>query len=217
MRFRHLIVAGVAAGVVSALALAAPAAAKGAQSITVSGPGLAKPVTLPQNHASLNPFTQLTMATKVDHILYGDRTPASAPPSANVGPAYDVVFDFDCALAGPNAACQPVGVKLIAYPFAESGPLISVPAGQKRPYEDKALRTGWFRAGSELRQVMVKVGVPEPARPAAPAAPPAAAPVAAVTTQQPMRLPLLIAAAAGALALLAAAIMTRRSRTSRAV
>jgi len=216
VRFRHLIVAGVAAGVVSALALAAPAAAKGALSITVSGPGLAKPVTLPQNHASLNPFTQLTMATKVDHILYGDRTPASAPPSANVGPAYDVVFDFRCGLADPNAACQPVEVTLIAYPFAEGGPLISVPAGQKSPYEDKALRTGWFRAGSELRQVMVKVGVPEPARPAAaPAAPPA--PVAAVTTQQPTHLPLLIAAAAGALALLAAATITRRSRMNRAI
>ncbi|HZN73862.1 MAG TPA: hypothetical protein VFC00_19515 [Micromonosporaceae bacterium] len=149
MRVRHLVVATLAIAT-GALLFAAPAHAKGALSATITGPGLAAPLRLEVSDKTVIAFNALATAAMVDQITLGDARPTKTALAEQVGPAYQMTYDFG----------RSVEVRLIAYPLAEGGPLISVPAGQRRPFDNAAIPGGWLRGDSVLPLRMVNVGVP---------------------------------------------------------
>jgi hypothetical protein len=154
MRTRHIVAAtfAVAAGV---LLYAAPAQAKGALSATITGPGLATPLRLEPADRTVIAFNALSTAAKVDQLAFGGAQPTTTAPTRVLGPAYQMTYDFG----------RSNELRLVAYPLAEGGPLISVPAGQRRPFDNAAIPGGWLHGGwlhgdTVLALRMVRVGVP---------------------------------------------------------
>ena len=148
MRTRHIVAAtlAVAAGV---LLYAAPAQAKGALSATITGPGLAAPLRLEPTDRTVIAFNALSTAAMVDQLAFGGAQPTRTAPTKELGPAYQMRYDFGS-----------VELRLVAHPLAEGGPLISVPAGQRRPFDNAAIPGGWLRGDTVLALRMVRVGVP---------------------------------------------------------
>jgi hypothetical protein len=197
MRYLAVALAGIAA----ALAVAVPAQAKGALSATITGPGLSTPLRLePKGHEGL--FYAFGAEAKADSLAFGGPLATVQPPQRR-GAAYRIVFDFG----------RGIELRLVAYPFADGGPVVSVPAGQHRPFENAAVESGWFRADLGLPRTMVRLGVPAPPTPSASpwASAAAAAPVPAPPPAD--RRPIVVGAVAGILALsLLAVCRLRRGR-----
>jgi hypothetical protein len=155
----RIVVWAVFAGLAGALALGSPASAKGALSATVTGPGLATPVRLVQGDGPDGQrLDALGEATRVLWVASGNRVEATAPP-AGLGDAYQVVYDVGCHLVVEGGECVRVWLRLLAYPFAAPAPVVVVPAGQTRPYDDTAaLPAGWLYAEPELPGLMETLG-----------------------------------------------------------
>lgn len=155
-------------GLAGSLAFATAAQAKGATTVTVTGPGLASPVRLsqqdgPQGEALL----ALARDIRLDWVALGnpgDMVLDTSAPGDRLGAAYEVTFGFGCVESASGGACEPVEVRLVAYPFAVMGPVVAVPGGQHRPYEKIAIAPGWVRASPVLPQTMLALGIPAPLR-----------------------------------------------------
>ena len=139
-----------------ALAVAAPAAAKGPAEATITGPGLDGPVRLDAETAmtvmELSGFWPATYQQTPNPLL-------PARPKGDLGPRYRVVY----AVMGPNEQTFPVAQDV--YPFTRGGPVTHVAAGQ--PLFDQPTRGGWFRAPSSLRRTLASLGVRKAASPKA--------------------------------------------------
>lgn len=170
---------------VLALLLAAvptAAQAKGASAATISGGG---PGGLPRGPIDLKGdgepgsgtnLSNLAEAAGVFALLWEDGQPGaldSAPLSpAQRGARYTITWTFPNGDGGEDQVRQSV------WPYAAGGPLTFMATGQK--VLDGATMGGWYRAGDNLRQLLVTLGLPDRAplatpAPAAPAATPAPA------------------------------------------
>jgi hypothetical protein len=122
------------------LALSADAGAKGAQSATVTGPGI--PGTLhienvPEGPAAVN-VNRLIQATGADYAVFRTKPSPfrSVRPQGSLGPRYKIVYQL---LTGENEVTP---VHQSVYPFARAGFVTYTPPGQ-RVFE-KRVRSGWY-------------------------------------------------------------------------
>ena len=205
---------------VLALLLAAvptAAQAKGASAATISGGG---PGGLPGGPIDLKgdgepgsgtDLSNLAEAAGVFALLWEDGQPGaltSAPlPPAQRGARYTITWTFPNGDGGEDQVRQSV------WPYAAGGPLTFMATGQK--VLDGTTKGGWYRAGDNLRQLLVTLGLPNRAPLATPTpAPPPASPAPAAEPS-----PAVWPKVAGGIALLlalaaATALILRRRSTS---
>jgi hypothetical protein len=138
----------------SGLALVSTTAtAKGAQQLTVTGPGLATPIRLTNSAEALTALNTIAEKAGLFHPP-ADRLTASRP-SGDLGPRYVATYDW---LIAQNTTA-PLRQEL--YPFAEGGAVAYTPPRQR--VGRGSFAAGWYRAGPELTLLVVAAGVPVPA------------------------------------------------------
>jgi hypothetical protein len=203
---------------VLALLLAAvptAAQAKGASAATISGGG---PGGLPGGRIDLKGdgepgsgtnLSNLAEAAGVFALLWEDGQPGaltSAPlPPAQRGARYTITWTFPNGDGGEDQVRQSV------WPYAAGGPLAFMATGQK--VLDGTTKGGWYRAGDNLRQLLITLGLPNRAPLATPTpAPPAASPAPAAEPS-PALWPRVVVGVAllVAVAVVAGIILRRRS------
>jgi hypothetical protein len=139
-----------------ALALPAVVAAKGPVSASISGPGLASPLTISGNgEGPGTPLGTLASASGFFPQLFGqspDPTLA-ARPTGTLGRRYTVVY----LVPGPNNIRSRV-VQLV-YPYAKPVALTYMKPGQ-RYWDGRRAHGGWYRASPTLKRMLVRAGLP---------------------------------------------------------
>jgi hypothetical protein len=204
---------------VLALLLAAvptAAQAKGASAATISGGG---PGGLPGGPIDLKgdgepgsgtSLSNLAEAAGVFALLWEDGQPGaltSAPlPPAQRGARYTITWTFPNGDGGEDQVRQSV------WPYAAGGPLTFMATGQK--VLDGTTKGGWYRAGDNLRQLLIGLGLPNRPALATPAAP-AASPAPASAAEPAPALWPKVAAGIGLFVVIAVAVaLVRRRRSS---
>jgi hypothetical protein len=146
------------------------AQAKGASAANISGGG---PGGLPGGPIDLKgdgepgsgtALANLAEAAGVFSLLFEDGpggAVANPPPGAR-GPRYTITWTF------PNGAGGADKVRQSVWPYAAGGPLTFMASGQ--PVLDGTTRGGWYRAGDDLRQTLIALGLPHRQPLATPAA-----------------------------------------------
>jgi hypothetical protein len=202
---------------VLALLLAAvptAAQAKGASAAKISGGG---PGGLPGGPIDMKgdgepgsgtDLANLAEAAGVFALLWEDGQPGaltSAPlPPPQRGARYTITWTFPNGDGGEDQVRQSV------WPYAAGGPLTFMATGQK--VLDGTTRGGWYRAGDNLRQLLVTLGLPNRAPLTAPSpAPPAPSPAA---DPSPALWPKVAGGVALVLALTAGVALILRRRSS---
>lgn len=188
----------VAAAAAALLLAALPAQAKVAGEATISGPGLGGGAGDGGGNGSI------TLSgsdgggwAAFSGLLDTARAGAERAPTEALGPRYRVVLDVRQPPQAPH-------VVQYLYPFAESGPLLYTPPGQR--LLDFEAPSGWWGAGTDLMGLLEDSGFPQEA----PAVEPQAAPRAAPETPQPGITPVVWALIGVAGLLVAGAVATRR-------
>ncbi|NUT37116.1 MAG: hypothetical protein HOV79_29005 [Hamadaea sp.] len=160
----------VAAAIV--IATATPAAAKGADQATITGPGLATPIVLgvegePGSGSGLGLLSEGSglFAAMFGSGAGGDLT--DQQPTTALGPKYEIAYRV------PGARPQPDIVKQELYPFADGGPVTFTRAGQASI--GGSTRGGWYRAPASLSGALATMGIPAQGTPSASASPAVAA------------------------------------------
>jgi hypothetical protein len=173
---RRIAVLGLVGGVI--LAIAGPASAKGVESATIEGPGLAEPVSIDYETLGVNDDTlqRFLDSTGFWYLFYAP-DPAwglpgeliTGPPMGDLGPEYVVTWYL-----GGEAYPAPSYL----YPLAPGGPLVHVEEGAPGGFHGTPAKLpgGWFAAEPELLDMLevygVAVGESEvKAKPAAPEPP----------------------------------------------
>lgn len=142
-----------------AVALPSTALAKGPTHATITGPGLAGPLTLggPRGWTQDSPMAALTNGGGFFQVAWG-----GAPgqiranrPTKRLGPRYRVAF----LVPGPTGKDD--RIRQDVYPFAHGGPVTYTPAGQTF-FGTRRTQGGWFRAAPELTAKLVAAGLPRP-------------------------------------------------------
>jgi hypothetical protein len=183
---RFIALTSLAAGtaIVAAAAVATPALAKGATQASITGPGLARPVTISAQGEALpgqsDMLSRLAGQTGLFTVLFGPGngapdgpSPLRTPPAAaSLGPKYTLTYTVPGVTPEPG---QPDGqVRQYLYPRAAGGPVIYTLPGQQG-FGAPLQATGWLRGTRQLTATLTRLGVPAGVlRPSTPA--PAAAP-----------------------------------------
>ena len=146
-----------ALAVVTMLAVAAPALAKGPTRATLSGPGLesAIAVTGEGEGGTGSPLGALVDSGGYFAQVFGE-TPARTsrrPPAGTRGARYTVVY----VVPGPNNVTSRL-VQYV-YPYAKPTPLTYMPATQ-RFWEGRRTHGGWYRSTVALTRLLVRLGLP---------------------------------------------------------
>lgn len=151
---RFLLLATV--GTLGALALTAPATAKGPSAASLKGPGLGRGLPV-KGEGEMGPGTPLGSL-----VQYGgffpqvfDESPDPTTrnrPAADLGPRYRVVY----RVPGPGGTST---IVQDVYPYAKPGPLTYMPPRQ-RFWQDMRTHGGWFVAEPGLKRALVKAGLP---------------------------------------------------------
>jgi hypothetical protein len=197
---------------VLALLLAAvptAAQAKGASAATISGGG---PGGLPGGPIDIKgdgepgagtDLANLAEAAGVFALLWEDgqagALDAAPTPTTLRGPRYTITWTF------PNGEGTEDLVRQSVWPYAAGGPVTFMASGQK--VLDGTTKGGWYRAGDNLRQDLVTLGLPDrqplaaPKPAPAPPATPAPAPSPSIWPWVAAGVGLLLAAVAGVLLL----------------
>lgn len=151
-----------AATLVAALTLPGLAAAKGPASAAISGPGLNGSLAIGgEGEGPGTPLGTLVDAGGFFPQMYGqspDPTLGSRP-KGTLGPSYAVIY----VVPGPNGIKSRVVQQV--YPYAGVTPLTYMRPGQSFWGSRKTLG-GWFRASPELKNLLVRAGLPATAPPA---------------------------------------------------
>jgi hypothetical protein len=149
MRLRLLVAGMLALGLVLG---STPALAKGANEMTLAGPGLPSPIRLANTADAL--MSPNTVAQKSGLFSStADRRLAARPPG-RLGPRYVATYQW---LVDVNRT-TPLRQEL--YPFAAGGAVIRITRDQR--VLDATIARGWYRAGPELTLLLVEAGVPVP-------------------------------------------------------
>jgi hypothetical protein len=164
--------AGLLIGAMVALLVGIPAeaSAKGAKVVrgyaVVTGPGLAHPIVFSApwdrsmgGYYSLEAEDFVNFATFAGGIPGYVRPSPRAPAPAPLGPGYEVIFFRDC--------CR-LAVHQVVYPFAQGGPWVYVPPGQ-RPAMRRVFgrfwgggaASGWAQAHLGLVVLLEQRGLPD--------------------------------------------------------
>ena len=230
-RFIALTSLAAGAAIAVTVVLATPALAKGTTQANITGPGLARPVTVSAAAGSEalpgqgDALSSLADQTGLFTVLFGPsigdvgtpdqpsrlRTP---PAAATLGPKYTVTYTVPGITPAPGQASDQIRQYL--YPRAAGGPLIDTPPGQQG-FGQPLQATGWLRGTPQLTATLTRLGIPADASlPSAPSSmapvPAAPAPAAAPKPNDTTAPPWLIApiASAAAIAIAGAALWLRR-------
>lgn len=187
-----IVLTSLAAGTAIAVtaAVATPALAKGATQASITGPGLARPVTVSAQGEALpgqvDPLSSLAMQTGLFAVLFGldsgtpdQPSPLRTPPAADsLGPKYTITYTVPGVTPAPGQTDGQIRQDL--FPRAAGGPVIYTLPGQQG-FGQPVQATGWLRGTPQLTATLTRLGVPAGASlPSAPAAAPVqAAPVPA--------------------------------------
>jgi hypothetical protein len=154
MRTRILV---AATALTAALALPAVASAKGPSSAMMSGPGLAGAVAIPGEGegGAGTPLGDLVEYGAYFPEVFGqspDPTSRSRP-AGELGPAYTI------RLVVPAGNSRRHTIVQLLYPFAQGGPVTYMRPGQL-VWEGQTTRGGWYRAPLQLKDSLVRAGLP---------------------------------------------------------
>ena len=186
-RFIALTSLAAGAAIAATVALATPALAKGTTQASITGPGLARPVTvsvaagseaLPGQRDALSGladqtglFTVLFGPSIGDVSVTGTPSRLRTPPAAaTLGPEYTVTYTVPGITPAPGQASGQIRQYL--YPRAAGGPVIYTLPGQ-RGFGQPLQAAGWLRGTPRLIATLTRLGVP--ARASLPSAPSSAA------------------------------------------
>ncbi len=149
----------VAVAGLAVLMMAGPAAAKGADQATITGPGISTPIVVggdgePGSNGGLG---QLGDASGLFVAMFGPESSgamalASTAPTGPLGPRYELTYRV------PGANPKPDTLKQDAYPLAAGGPVTFTPAGQ--PVLGTTTTGGWYHAPDTFRPLLTSLGVP---------------------------------------------------------
>jgi hypothetical protein len=146
----------VATAAVAACASAGPAAAKGAESATLTGPGLDDGIAFTGSGepGSGTKLGRLAEASGIFRALFGHPSElAGSRPEGELGPRYTLSF----SMPGPDGDADIV--RQHVYPYADGGAVTFTPAGQPF-FGTERSQGGWHRGGDELRNLLVSGGLP---------------------------------------------------------
>ncbi|HEY1003575.1 MAG TPA: hypothetical protein VGD83_28430 [Streptosporangiaceae bacterium] len=197
-RFIALTSFATGAAIAVTVALATPALAKGTTEASITGPGLARPVTvsiaagseaLPEQGDALSSLADQTglftvlFGPNIGDVAISDnpsrlRTP---PTAATLGPRYTVTYTVPGITPAPGQARDQIRQYL--YPRAAGGPVIyTLP--RQQGFGQPLQATGWLRGPPQLTATLTRLGIPPgaslPSAPSSVAAVPTA-PVRAAT------------------------------------
>jgi hypothetical protein len=181
---RFIVLTSLAAGAAIAVtaAVATPALAKGATRASITGPGLARPITVSAQGEALpgqgDTLSSLAEQTGLFTVLFGRgsgtpdepsalRTP---PAAASLGPKYTLTYTVPGVTSEPGQTDGRIRQDL--YPRAAGGPVIYTQPGQQG-FGQPLQATGWLRGTPQLTPTLTRLGVPAGA--ALPSAPGSAA------------------------------------------
>jgi hypothetical protein len=153
-------------GTLAALAVTAPASAKGPSTASLTGPGLdrALPVKGEGESGPGTPLGSLVQFGGFFQQVFGQSPDPTTRtrPAGDLGPRYRVVY----RVPGPNGNSTLVQD---VYPYAKPSPLTHMRAGQ-RFWDGMRTKGGWFVSDAGLKQALVRAGLPKSPPKAAPAA-----------------------------------------------
>jgi hypothetical protein len=167
---RFIALTSLAAGtaIVVAAAVATPALAKGATQASITGPGLARPVTISAQGEAVpgqgDTLSSLAEQTGLFPALFGPggRTPdepsplRTPPPAASLGPKYVLTYTVPGV---PDPSQMHGHIRQYLYPRAVGGPVIYTLPGQQG-FGQPLQVTGWARGTSQLTATLTRLGVP---------------------------------------------------------
>jgi hypothetical protein len=151
---RILIVAGVAVGFLGAFA--SPALAKGAGLVSITGPGLSKPITFGGTDTQQGRSTFWEFMSQTGVLEGGN---AVAPIEA-LGPRYRLTV-YLSPFERPGAPfdlSKADRFTVSMYPYAVNGPWFRVPEGLHTDEFD--LSAGWTTGSTEALQILIRHGLP---------------------------------------------------------
>ena len=174
---RLITVTALAAGlsIAAVMTLATPAFAKGPSQVSITGPGLARPVVVSGDGepGQQGRLASLALQTGLFTVMFGagasigGAAPArlhTPPPQASLGPRYTLVYTVPGVTPRPG---QQFGrVRQDLYPRAAGGPLIYTPPGQQG-FGGPLTVSGWLRGRPQLTRTLAQAGVPPAADPQA--------------------------------------------------
>jgi hypothetical protein len=147
----------VALVVAVALAVPTTATAKGPNSATIAGPGLADPITF-SGHGEpggVSPFSRLVETSGLFAVFSSNwGTLTEERPAGELGPRYTLTHVF----ADPGGDAQ---IRQDVYPYATPSPLVYTEPKQR--FFNGRTSGGWYEATGELTQVLVDAGLPRTA------------------------------------------------------
>ena len=190
---RFIILTLLAAGTALAVTAVAatPALAKGATQASITGPGLARPVTVYAQGEALpgqgDTLSSLAEQTGLFTVLFGadsgtpdGPSPLRTPPAAaSLGPKYTATYTVPGVT--PEAGHADGQIRQYLYPRAAGGPVIYTLPGQQG-FGQPLQAAGWLRGTPQLTATLTRLGVPAGA--SLPSAPGSAA-SAAAAAQKP--------------------------------
>jgi hypothetical protein len=142
--------------VLVAAGLLAPAAlAKGPSEASISGPGLGKSLSLKgSGEESGTPLGSLTEYTGFFPAAFGQIPDPMLPgrPPGKLGAKYTIRY----VVPGPDG--QTFRIRQELYPYARGGAVTYMKPGQR--IFDMRTHGGWYRGASELKQTLVRAGLP---------------------------------------------------------
>jgi hypothetical protein len=171
MRRRFIALTLLSAGMALAAtaAVTTPALAKGATQASITGPGLARPLTVSAQGEALpgegDTLSTLAEQTGLFTVLFGSdsgtpdepsalRTP---PAAASLGPKYTVSYTVPGVTPRPGQANGQIRQSL--YPRAAGGPVIYTSPGQQG-FGQPLQSSEWLRGTPRLIATLTRLGVP---------------------------------------------------------
>ena len=173
-RFIALTSLAAGAAIAVTVALATPALAKGTTQASITGPGLAHPVTVSVAAGSEalpgqgDALSSLADQTGLFTVLFGpsigdvrmpDMPSRLRPPpaAATLGPQYTVTYTVPGIAPAPGQASDQIRQYL--YPRAAGGPVIYTLPGQQG-FGQPLQATGWLRGTPQLTATLTRLGLP---------------------------------------------------------
>ncbi len=149
-----MVLVGVAIVAVVLVGFSEPAAAKGPESATVTGPGIDRTIEL-LDTADVDLVGQLMEQTGIWYVT-GDHPSPLEEPTGELGPAYTVTWINS---GPPGESVEERTIRQLIYLEAENGPVLHNPAQEGLEGWGPGV-IGWFAAPNGLRDTLAELGVP---------------------------------------------------------
>jgi endonuclease YncB( thermonuclease family) len=146
------------AALAGALLLPAVALAKGPSAATISGPGLGKTLRISGNgETEGTALGNLTASAGFFPSAFGQEPNPLLPgrPRGNLGPKFTIRYRVP---GGDAPSVSTFHITQDLYPYTAGGAVTYMKPGQK--IFDFTTHGGWFRGGPELKQMLVRNGLP---------------------------------------------------------